>query len=115
MQELVCDCILGCFPKGDEFRPLSGVQVHPATQQHPSLPLHPLSPSPTLAKELRPPHLIDGRVGMLQNLELVVNQAAAKRPLLQTEPAGFPHVQAGGLDPLPLFLAQLRMKEPTHV
>src|SRR6266566_5835900 len=88
-----------------------GKSNFPSYQQQPAIPLRQPSHPSALTKELGPPHFIEGCVGMLEEVELFVNQAAGRRPLCQAEPVGLPHVQAGRLDPVPLFPAQLGAEE----
>jgi hypothetical protein len=59
-------------------------------------------PFTTLAKELRSAHFIDGFIGMLQKVDLVVLNAIDERP---------PHIHASRLDALPLVLSQLGSEE----
>ena len=46
-----------------------------------------------------------------EDVELVIDDAAAWSPLLQAEPERLPHVHARRLDPLPLSADQLATKE----
>src|SRR5262249_2539288 len=74
----------------------------------------PLDETPHLAafaEELRPPHFIHRVVGVLDDVELVIDDAAAWSPLLQAEPERLPHVDARRLDPFPLPADQLATKE----
>ncbi len=62
---------------------------------------HPPHPS-ALAKELGTPHLVDGMIGVLHDVELAVYDPAVRNPLLQAQPEGLPHVHTGRLDTAPL-------------
>src|SRR5664280_511334 len=62
---------------------------------------------PPLAEELCPPHLVHRIVGVLDDVELVVYDAARRSPLLNTEPERLPHVHAGGLDAFALPASEL--------
>src|SRR5437763_6862601 len=53
----------------------------------------------------------DRVVGVLENVELVINDAASRNPLRHTEPERFPHVHAGRLNAFALTAAQLRSEE----
>ena len=64
---------------------LVGVQMNPAGQQQPVLALDQLPPRPTLAEEFRAPNLGHRFVGMLHDVELVVDQATLPNPLLQAQ------------------------------
>src|SRR6202050_1745040 len=48
---------------------------------------------------------------MLQNVKLVIDDLALRRPLCEAQPERLPHVYAGGLDPFPLAADQLAPKE----
>jgi hypothetical protein len=48
---------------------------------------------------------------MLHDVELVVDDAAVGRPLLDAEAVRFPHVDAGSFDPTPLTSAELGGEE----
>jgi DNA polymerase/3'-5' exonuclease PolX len=52
------------------------------------------SASGTLAEKLCPPHFVDGLVGVLHDVELVIHDATAGSPLLNAQPERFPHVHA---------------------
>ena len=54
---------------------LSAVRMHPAAQQQPAFPFHHAPHSCALAEELRTPHFIDRLVGVLHDVELVVDDA----------------------------------------
>src|SRR5262249_23675095 len=86
-------------------------QVYPATQEQPALALHQLPKAPTLSKELRSPHFIDGLIRVLHHVELVVYDPAVRRPLLDAQPEWFPHVYARRCDPHLLAGAQLLPEE----
>src|SRR5580700_584374 len=65
----------------------------------------------TLAEKLRPTHFIDGLVGVLHDVELVIDDATAGSPLFDAQPVGFPHIHARRCNPLPLASTQLALKE----
>src|SRR5438552_19102039 len=48
---------------------------------------------------------------MLQDMELVVDDLAPRRPLLNAQPEGFPHIHARRLNALPLPGHELATKE----
>src|SRR5256885_7630890 len=50
------------------------------------------------AEELCPPHFVHRIVGVLDDVELVVYDAAPRSPLLNTQPERLPHVHASRLD-----------------
>src|SRR5262249_42235823 len=56
-------------------------------------------------------HFVHGRVGMLQNVKLVVHDAALRRPLLDAQSIRLPHIHADSLDALPLKRAKLFTEE----
>src|SRR5712691_9938420 len=85
--------------------------VNPAGQQQPVLPLNQLPCGPTLAEEFRAPNLGNGFVGVLHDMELVVDQATLRNPLLQAQPIGLMHVHASGTNRTPLKSAQLFLEE----
>jgi len=85
--------------------------MHPARQQKPAFPLHHVAHAPALAEELRPAYFVDRLVGVLHDMELVVDDGAVGGPLLDAAAVGLPHVHAGRLDPPPLASAQLRPEE----
>src|SRR5262252_7041279 len=62
---------------------------------------------PPLAEKLCSPHLIHRVVGVLEDVELVIDYAAPRHPLLQAETKRLPHIYAGRLDAFPLPASQL--------
>jgi hypothetical protein len=86
-------------------------QIFPAAQQQPLLALDELALLPPLAKELRPAHFIDGGIGMLHHVKLVIDDLALWRPLLETEPKWLPHIYARRLEPSPLPAVQFLSEE----
>ncbi len=83
-------------------------QVLPAAQQQPLLPFDDIAHFPAFTEELCPPHLVHRIVGVLDDVELVVYDAACRNPLLNTAPERLPHVHTSGLDALPLPASELR-------
>src|SRR6202051_3705146 len=55
--------------------------MHPASQQQPPFALHYTPHASALAEKFRPPHFIDGLIGVLQNVELVIHDPAVSSPL----------------------------------
>src|SRR5260370_13685275 len=86
----------------------------PASQKKPFLPFDHIAHFPPFTEELGPPHLVHRVVGVLDNVELVIDDAAPWNPLLQAEPEGLPHIDARRLDPFPLPADQLPPKEIFH-
>src|SRR5580658_8445353 len=82
-------------------------QVLPAAQQQPLFPLDDIAHLLPFAEELCPPHLVHRVVGMLDNVELVIYDAAGWSPLLNAQPKRFPHVHAGRRDAFTLPSAEL--------
>jgi hypothetical protein len=64
-----------------------------------------------LTEELRPPHFINGLVGMLQNVELVIHDPAVHSPLGHAVREWPPHIHARRRDALPLGFTPLRSKK----
>jgi hypothetical protein len=87
------------------------VQIHPARQQQPAFALHYTAHAPTFAKELRSAHFIDGFVGVLQNVEFVVHDAAVRGPLFDTVGERPPHIHASRRNALPLAFLQFGSKK----
>src|SRR6266568_1083204 len=85
--------------------------MNPASQQQPVLALDQLPCGPTLAEEFRTPDFGNGFVGVLHDMELVVDQATLRNPLLQAQTIGLMHVHASGTDGTPLKSAQLLLEE----
>src|SRR5262249_5090582 len=65
-------------------------------------------PQPAWPHKLRSPHFVDRVVGMTDDVELVINNPALRRPLRQALLPGRPHIHTGRLDRPPLAQAQLR-------
>ena len=63
----------------------------------------------------RAPHFIDGLVGVLQDVELVVDDGAVRSPLLNAGRVRLPHVHASRLDPLSLACLSSVRKNPSRV
>src|SRR5262245_60510018 len=82
--------------------PFPAVQMHPPSQQQPSLSLHQTAHPPALAKKFRPPDFIDRPVGVLHHMELVKHNAALRRPSENALRERLPHVHAGRHDPASL-------------
>src|ERR1700733_5284006 len=82
-------------------------QVLPAAQQQPLFPFDDIAHLPPFAEELCPPHFVHRVVGVLDDVELVVYDAALRSPLLNTDPERLPHVHTGRLDALALPSAEL--------
>jgi len=59
-----------------------------------------------LPEKLGAPHLIDGIVGVLQHVKLVVDDLALGCPLRQAFPEWLPHVHTRCLDLFPLAADQ---------
>ena len=55
--------------------------------------------SAALTEKLRRPHLIDGLVGVLHDVELVVDVPHCGAVLLNAQPVRLPHIDTGRLDP----------------
>ena len=64
-----------------------------------------------MPEKLRPPNLVDGVVGMLHDMKLVVDDLALRRPCFDAQPERLPHVYAYRLHPFPLPAHQLAAKE----
>src|SRR5260370_39790458 len=94
-----------------QFSAVRVCQILPATQQQPFLPFDESPLLGPLPEELRPPHLIDGIVGVLQHVKLVVYDLALGRPLLNAQPEWLPHVHTHRLAPFPLAADRLATKE----
>src|SRR6202167_5418478 len=90
---------------------LVGVQMNPAGQQQPVLALDQLARCATLAEEFRAPNLGHRFVGMLHDVELVVDQATLRNPLLQAQTIGLMHVHTSGPNRTPLKRAELLLEE----
>src|ERR1700720_4203412 len=97
--------------QGVEFLPLVGGQVDPPAQQQPALSLDQPAQVPALAKKLCPPYFINSLVGMLHDVELVIDDAAAGSPLLDAQPKRLPHIYARHLDACSLPGAQFCIEE----
>jgi hypothetical protein len=82
------------------------VQIHPARQ--PAFALHYTAHASAFAEELRSAHFIDGFVGVLQNVKLVVDDAAVPSPLFNAVGERPPHIHASRLHSFPLRGAQWR-------
>src|SRR5262249_11613352 len=78
------------------------------------LPFDQIAHLPPFAEELCPPHLVDRIVGVLEDVKLVIDEAASGNPFLHAEAERLPHVHARRLDPFPLPADQLAAKELTH-
>src|SRR5580700_8467595 len=85
--------------------------MNPAGQQQPMLSLDQLPCRSTRAKEFRPPDLGNGFVGVLHDVELVVDQATLRNPLLQAQTIRLMHVHASRTNRTPLKSAQLLLEE----
>src|SRR4029077_351221 len=86
-------------------------QVLPAAQQQPFFPFDHITHLPPFAEELRSPHLVHSVVSVLDDVELVMNDAAYWNPFLHTQPERLPHVHAGRLDASSLTAPNLRSEE----
>src|SRR5258707_5707918 len=86
-------------------------QMHPTRQQQPSLAFDQFSRRTTLAEELLTTDFIDGRSGVLHDVELVVHDAALRQPLLDALPKWVPHVHTGRSHSAALKGTQLRLEE----
>jgi hypothetical protein len=64
-----------------------------------------------LRKKFRPAHFIDGLVGVLHDVELVIDNAAPRSPLLYAPPEGLPHIHARCRDSRSLTSAQFGLEE----
>src|SRR5580698_9829708 len=91
--------------------PVHSAQVHPPRKQQPALSPDQFSHPGALAEEFGPAHFVDRPIGVLHDMELVVHDPAVGRPLLNTQPERFPHVDAGSGNPHPLPRAELGPKE----
>jgi hypothetical protein len=69
--------------------------------------LHYTAHASAFAKELCSAHFIDGFIGMLQNVEFVVDNAAVGGPLLNAIGERPPHSYTSGLNSFPLSGTQL--------
>jgi hypothetical protein len=94
-----------------EFPAVQLREVFPTAQQQPFLPLDEFALLRPLAEELGLAHFVDGRVGMLHDVEFVVDDLTLRRPVLDAQAEGLPHVNAGRLNAFPLPVAQLAAKE----
>src|SRR5262249_48867199 len=65
-------------------------------------------PQPAWPRNARSPHFVDRVVGVTDNVELVIDNPALRRPLRQALLPGRPHIHTGRLDRPPLAQAQLR-------
>src|SRR6266496_6635985 len=83
-------------------------QILPAAQQQPLLPFDDIAHLPPFTEELRPPHFVHRIVGVLDDVELVVYDAARRSPVLNAEPERIPHVHTGSLDAFALPASELR-------
>src|SRR5437764_6967947 len=90
-----------------QLLPLAWREVNPSAQQQPAFPFYELSQMAPFAEELRAPHLVDRFVGMLHHVELVIDDPAVWRVLLDAEPKWFPHIHTRCRDPHPLSGTQL--------
>src|ERR1039457_6462538 len=86
-------------------------QILPATLQQPLLPFDEAPLLWPLPEKLRAPHFVDGVVGMLQHMKLVVDDLGLRGPLLDAQSERFPHVDTDRLDTFPLPADQLATKE----
>jgi hypothetical protein len=68
-----------------------------------------------LAEKFRPPHFIDGFVGVLQNVELVIHDPAVHCPLGNTVSEWAPHIHARRRDALPLVALSCVRKNSSTV
>jgi len=66
---------------------------------------------PPLRKNSARRTFVDGIVGVLHDVALVIHDPAVRNPLLKAQPEGLPHVHAGRFDATPLAGAQLFPKE----
>src|SRR5450432_1061657 len=82
-------------------------QVLPATHQQPLLPFDEPPFFRTLSKEFRLAHFVDSITGVLHDVELVVDDLALWRPLLDAQPKRLPHVDTRRLNAFPLPTDQL--------
>jgi hypothetical protein len=88
-----------------------GVQIHPARQQQAAFVLHYTAHAPTFPKELRSAHFADGFVGVLQNVEFVVHDAAVRSLWFDTVGERPPHIHASRRNALPLTFLQRGSKK----
>src|SRR6266702_5109266 len=86
-------------------------QMHPTRQQQPSLAFDQFSRRTTLAEELLTTDFIDGRSGVLHDVELVVHDATLRQPLLDALPKWVPHVHTGRSHSAALKGTQLPLEE----
>jgi len=85
--------------------PLVAVQVEPAGQQQPPLPLDEASLLPAFAIKLGAPHFVHRLIGVLHDMELVEDDLALRQPLQNALGEGLPHIHARRLDQAPLHRA----------
>jgi hypothetical protein len=85
--------------------------MHPTSEQQPAFSLHHAAHPRTSAEKFRPPHFVHCFVGVLHDVELVIDDGAVRRPLLDAGFVRLPHVHAGRFDSLPLPSGQLRPEE----
>ncbi len=86
-------------------------QMYPARQQQPTLSLDQFPCRSALAEELGPANLVDRCIGVLHDVELVIEDAAVGQPLLDALAERFPHIHAGSLYCAALKGAQLLGEE----
>jgi len=86
-------------------------QIDPARQEEPSLSFHHVPHGAALAEKLRSPYFVYCLIGVLHDVEFVVDDGTVRCPLLDAGLKRLPHVYAGRLDPLPLSCTQLDSKE----
>src|SRR5262249_10932003 len=90
---------------------LACIEVHPSAQQEPTLALDHASHPPALTEKLRPSHFIYRSIGVLHDVELVIDDLAVRSPLLDAQPVGLPHIHTGSLNPAPLPGAEFGVEE----
>lgn len=86
-----------------EFPALVNRQVPLSAQQQPLLAFDQSALFLSLAEKLRFPHFVDGVIGVVDDVELVVPDFALRRPLLNAQPKRLLHVHAGGLNAFALL------------
>src|ERR1700745_3155213 len=94
-----------------EFLLLAGREVDPARQQQPALPLHQIPQPPALTEKLSPAHLINGLVGVLHDMELVIDDPAIRCVLLDAQSKRLPHIHTRRGDPHALMGTQFAHEE----
>ena len=86
-------------------------QMQPARQQQPTFALDQFPRRSAFTEELGSADLVDRRIGVLHDVEFVIDDAAVGQPLRDALLERFPHVDAGGPHGAALKGAQMLLKE----